>query len=146
MLYVIDDDQLINALIKGTSYEKFYDMPDELIWKTVYPYLRLDGTQEETTCNLLFEVNEYEYTRNNLAYKEMELVISVLCHTDLMKYVDGTRTDYISGRLDYLFNKNPDFGGGLLTLKSNIAYVLQGGSYHYRTLIFNVKDSNSSRC
>ncbi len=147
MTECIKDSAIVTALTDyNTEFTKIAQSdPSELIYLVVFPYMRIsERVVEDSECTLLFEVNEYEDTKNWYATKDVDLLVTILCDQKIMKYTNGTRIDYIGELVKKIFDKNNTFvgGGRMLRLIENTGHVLTGGTRHYRTLTFTTKDSN----
>lgn len=134
MIELISDDDIVSLI----NQPKYADDPSELIWKYIFPYIRISETQEETACFLLLEVYIPRVSTANYFFKDMLLTVGVLTHADWMKTeYGGTRNDLMSGIIIKKFNGNSDVVGNKLDLVSDVPSVLVGGRYHYRELRFN---------
>lgn len=143
MIELISDEDIVKLI----NQPKYTDDPSELIWKYIFPYIRISETQEETATFILLEVNVPKVSTVNYFFKDMLLTVGILTHAEWMKTeYGGTRNDLLSGIIIDKFNGNRDVVGNELELVSDVATVLIGGKYHYRELRFNSQARARNKC
>lgn len=143
MIELISDDDIVSLI----NQPKYADDPSELIWKYIFPYIRISETQEEAATFILLEVNTPKVSTVNRFFKDMLLTVGILTHAEWMKTpYGGTRNDLISGIIIDKFNGNRDVAGNELDLVSDVASVLIGGKYHYRELRFVTQGMTRNPC
>lgn len=141
---LIEDPDVL-VLIKEP--EIVADDPSELIYENIFPYKRIQDTQEETKCFILVTVDVPKVSTRNYFFKDMLLMFTIISHKNIMKTsFGGTRNDLMSGAINRIFNGNKDYSGRRLELVSNIEGTLTGGDYMFREMRFNTQDSNTPSC
>ena len=132
----------ICELISGKDYGEI-NIDDEVMYKNVFPYLYIDGVQNEVKTYICIEVSvpkTYDFT-----YKNMEIDIWCYCHKDIMEYHKkgylGTRADILSDMVDRLLNSSNNYGIGRLKLQSSVPLSIS--MYHYgRHLTYSCTEFN----
>lgn len=112
---IISDDELIKAI--GNNEVNFLDIakkdPITLLYNNIYPYYHVPTIQDEEKTYLSFTVSNIKKANN--MYKFGNIDFYIYCHNSLFKTdYDVIRTDFISNRLDEIFNQSRDFGIGKL--------------------------------
>jgi hypothetical protein len=138
---IIKSDDICE-LILGENYDKT-DIDEKIIYNNVFPYLYVNGVQDEVKTYICIEVSvpkTYDFT-----YKNMEIDIWCYCHKDIMQYHKkgylGTRADILSDMVDRLLNSSNDYGIGRLKLQS--CEPLNVSMYHYgRHLTYSCAEFN----
>ena len=112
-----------------------YTDPSELIYKNIWPYARIPNTEVEKTTYICVKVDiDTDGTRNS-AIKNVLTTIYVMAEQGIMRVNAGvakgsTRIDFISQRLEEVFNHADDIGLGETALLTNYEDVLEADTYH----------------
>lgn len=110
---ILGVDEIIDALNSETD-------ASELVYHNVFPFGVIPNTQLETKCYITVEITMPQVSTVNYFFKDVLLVINVVCHNDIMKTDYGIpRHDYIAAKICELLNFSTDIGYGELQLVSN---------------------------
>lgn len=95
--------------------------PSELIYKNIFPHGVITPMQDEAKCYITVEVTMPQVSTVNRFFKDVLLVINVICHNDLMQAPEYgiPRHDYLSAKICELLNGSTAFGFGEMQLVSN---------------------------
>lgn len=138
---LIHNDEIVEAI----DSKEFSD-PEDLIYTHVFPYLRNPKIQDKARCMITMSVDVPKVSTKNYFFKEMLLIINIICHQDLMKTDYGaTRIDYLSGLIDEELNGRKDFGNRELELVSNTEGAL-ANDFSFRTMRFRCSEINKPMC
>lgn len=140
MLKLANNSKIFD-LIDNDSVSK--ESPDDLIYKNIFPYLKVDYTiQEAVTC--IGVKIDYPNIDSNEIYKDAQLTFLVVSANRCLK-VDGgyTRTDLIGEEILNAFNWD-DSLGFTLKLSSDKEDPLDE-TFYYRKLVFNTVSPNSMK-
>ena len=116
--------------------------PDTLMYKNLFPYLRVPDTQNIADTYVLLSVDVIRVGRNNRAYAQYQTTIWVLAGLDRMQMpaeIGATRIDYIAEELRQMFHGVTKFGFSRYELMSN-REILLDTKYLYRELLFWCND------
>ena len=136
------NNPLIVAAIDSQQADVFNDEPDSLMYKNLFPYLRIPDTQNKADTYVLLSVSADRINRNNKTYAIYRTTMWALAHMDRMQMPDhyrATRIDYISEELKKIFDGVYKFGFSEFELLSN-REILLNEKYHYRELVYVCKD------
>ncbi|MCL2020437.1 MAG: hypothetical protein FWG70_11895 [Oscillospiraceae bacterium] len=121
------------------------DEPTSLIYRNLWPYLKVPDIQTSADCHLLIAVDIASVNRLNPTYAKYLITIWCLCHQNRM-WVDkriGTRTDLLAQEVLKLLDGRQNFGFSELRLESNRELILNK-NYQYRELKFTCNDLRRS--
>lgn len=116
----------------------------ELIYRNIFPFGMLYPTQSEARCYITVEITMPQVSTVNWFFKDVLLVINVICHNDIMKTEYGVpRHDYLSAKICELLDGVTALGYGQAQLVSNTE-----GAYSERhsgrTMRFQFKEQAKS--
>lgn len=116
--------QVIEELLKSDELIEALDTnglePSELVYTHIFPFGVIKPVQIEAKNFITVEVTMPQVSTVNRFYKDVLLVISVICDISLMKTDYGVpRHDYISAKIAELLGGSSAFGFGELSLISN---------------------------
>jgi len=136
---VIDKLLSNQEIVEGLNVQEELD-PGELVYKYIFPFGVIAPTQTETKCYITVEITMPQVSTVNRFFKDILLVINVICHNDLMRTdYSIPRHDYLSAKICELLNGSTAFGYGEVQLVSNTE-----GAYSERhsgrTMRFQVKE------
>jgi len=118
------------------------DEPDSLMYKNLFPYLRIPGTEKDTDTYVLLKVDKDRVNRNNRVYSRYQTTMWALAHQDRMQMdarFNATRIDYIAEELTRMFHGQQRFGFSKFELISDMEVILDT-KYLYRELVFRCND------
>ncbi len=121
---------------------------NELIYKNIFPYLRVPNTQKETSSYITMSVDMPKVSTKNYFFKDMVITLNVIVHEGIMempKNYSATRADYIASLLNKIFNQNKNYGNVALEYVSDVESILLN-TFFVRTLRFRCNELNSVRC
>lgn len=119
----------------------------ELPYNNIFPFGKIPGAVDEAKAYITIEVSMPNVSTANYFFKEIVIVLNIVCHDDLMK-VEGlgmTRIDAIGIALEDLFSGSNDFGFGEVELVSNVEGAWTE-RHSYRQLRFRTKEPTKTRC
>lgn len=131
---IINDADIVEAIDNNDAVN-----PEDLVYSSIFPYIKIPDTIEEVRTFILMSV-DINRILNNRTFHEISITIWVLSHQNHMKTNYGcTRIDYIADRIEKLFNLNGGFGYKDLQLIKNRERVLNN-KHLYRELVFVAQD------
>ena len=138
---LIHNSEIVNAI----DSKEFSD-PEDLMYTHIFPYLRNPKIQDQARCMITLSIDVPKVSTKNYFFKDMLLIVNIVCHQDLMKTDYGaTRIDYISGLIDEELNGRKDFGNNALELVSNIEGALTN-DFCFRSMRFKCSEINKPVC
>ena len=118
--------------------------PEELIYSSIYPFIRIPGTQDESKNFITFSVSDMGRMPGNEVMKSQYVQFVVFVHKDLVKTKYGmARHDCLSYIIRDIFNLS-NVLGPQMNLISNVEGVTDT-DYLTRTLKFELVDDNSTK-
>lgn len=118
--------------------------PEELVYSSIYPFIRIPGTQDESKNFITFSVSDMGRMPNNEVMKSQYVQFVVFVHKDLVKTKYGMeRHDCLGYLIRDIFNLS-NVLGPQMNLVSNVEGVTDS-DYLTRTLKFELVDDNSTK-
>ena len=118
--------------------------PEELVYSSIYPFIRIPGTQDESKNFITFSVSDMGRIPHNEVMKSQYVQFVVFVHKDLVKTKYGmTRHDCLGYLIRDIFNLS-NMLGPQMNLVSNTEGVTDT-DYLTRTLKFELVDDNSTK-
>ena len=136
------NNPLIVEAIDSQQADVFKDEPDSLMYRNLFPFLRIPDTQNKADTYVLLSVNVDRINRNNKTYAIYRTTIWVLAHMERMQMPErykATRIDFIGEELKKMFDGGYEFGFSEFELISN-REILLNEKYHYRELVYICRD------
>lgn len=119
-------------------------VPEEYVWKNIFPFIRIPGTQETSKNFITFTVDDMGRTPNNQVMKSQYVQFVVFVHKDLVDTKYGmTRHDLLGYLIRDIFNLSNCLGPQM-ELVSNKEGVTDT-DFYTRTLKFELIDDNSTK-
>ena len=135
----INNTDICDVMFNNTPYTE--DDVDNLIYTQIFPYLYIDDTQTETRIYLCVELDIPRFSSGTV--KDLQLIIWVYCHKEIMKYSKkgyaGTKVDILADMVERQLRDSYDFGIGKLQPIS-ITNFIPNDKYYGRRLTYNVPD------
>lgn len=128
--------------------ENYIDAEEELIYRNIYPYLRIPDTQTEARSYITMSVDMPKVSTKNYFFKDMVITINVIVHEEKMKMparYSATRADYIAYLINKIFNGNKNYGNVPLEYVSDVESIILN-KFFVRTLRFRCNELNTVRC
>lgn len=142
MLKLCEDRRIFELLNNG---EVKIEYKDDLIGKSIFPYLKIDYTQEQSGTYICLGINFPSISENQiLKISEITFLVVSNNNNNLVNKGNDTgfvRTDLIVEQILTLFNWNDLFGFDL-KLNSDIEGTLNE-NFYYREAIFKSLTTNS---
>ena len=138
---IYKNPKIVNA-IDSQQTGVTHDEPDTLMYKNLFPYMRIPETQNIADTYILLSVDIDRVNRNNQTYARYYTKMWVMAGLDRMQMEDryqATRIDYIAEELTRMFHGQHKFGFSEFELISNRETLLDV-KYLYRELIFVCND------
>ena len=118
--------------------------PEELVYSSIYPFIRIPGTQDESKNFITFSVSDMSLSPNNEVMKNQYVQFVIFVHKDLVKTKYGmARHDCLGYLIRDIFNLS-NVLGPQMNLVSNVEGVTDT-NYLTRTLKFELVDDNSTK-
>lgn len=118
--------------------------PEELVYSSIYPFIRIPGTQDKSKNFITFSVSDMGRTPNNEVMKNQYVQFVIFVHQDLVKTNYGmARHDCLAYLIRDIFNLS-NMLGPQMELRSNIEGTTDT-NYLTRTLKFELIDDNSTK-
>lgn len=144
-----DRDGLSEDIINAIDPE-FLDDRYSLVYKNIFPYLMIPNTQTETKSYITMSVDMPRVSTKNYFFKDMLITLNVIVHESLINMEDesATRADYISSKLNKIFNNNTGYGNQPLEYVSDVESVITVGNtrFYTRSMRFSCNELNATRC
>ena len=135
------DEDIVEIL---NDYDIDPSCPEELVYSSIFPFIRIPGTQDKSKNFITFSLSDMGRMPGNEVMKSQYIQFVVFVHKDLVK------TDYAIARHDCLgylirdiFNLS-NMLGPQMNLVSNVEGVTDT-DYLTRTLKFEIIDDNSTK-
>lgn len=120
----------------------------ELLYKNIFPYLRIPDTQKEASSYITMSVDMPKVSTKNYFFKDMMITINVIVNERIMempKSFSATRVDYLAALINQVFNQNKNYGNVPLEYVSDVESILLN-TFFMRTLRFRCNELNTVRC
>lgn len=118
--------------------------PEELVYSSIYSFIRIPGTQDESKNFITFSVSDMGRMPNNEVMKSQYVQFVVFVHKDLVKTNYGMdRHDCLGYLIRDIFNLS-NMLGPQMELRSNVEGATDT-DYVTRTLKFELVDDNSTK-
>ncbi len=138
MIKMIIENDKIFQLIDNKNIE----VPDDLLGTSIFPYLRIDGTNLDVGTYIGFKIDYPNISINNTV-KNITLTFMIYCHNDCLLYKNtDARTDLIAEELINIFNFHSDIAFNKLELTNSVENPYNT-DYYSRQLVFKSKSLNS---
>lgn len=139
MQSLVENPDIVLALDKGNI-----DDPYDLIYTSIFPYLRVPNTVTESGCFIALKIDSSQVKRND-TYKNLIITFAIVVKQDKMKTSwNATRTDLISGVIIDELNWSDILGFDMELIGTNENILLE--DYHVREISFQVLAANYSGC
>ena len=137
---IINTPSIVQA-INSQQPNVVTEEPDSLIYKNLFPYMRIPETQSRADTYILLSVDIDRVNRFNKTYARYRTVFWVLAHKESMEMEErnATRIDFIGEEIKDLFDGKHKFGFSEFELVSN-REILLNEKYSYRELTFTCND------
>lgn len=116
--------------------------PEEIMYKNIYPFIRVPGTQDESKNYITYMLDDMEIPQTNRAMKSQILKVVIFVHKDLVKTKLGAdRHDLLAYLVKDVFHLSNALG-----MQLNLVYNREGVTdtdYCTRTLQFEMITPNS---
>lgn len=120
----------------------------ELLYKNIFPYLRVPDTQKEASSYITMSVDMPKVSTKNYFFKDMVITINIIVNEKIMempKSFSATRVDYLAALINQVFNQNKNYGNVPLEYVSDVESILLN-TFFMRTLRFRCNELNTVRC
>ena len=138
----LDSDEDIVEVIDDHDIDP--SCPEELVYSSIYPFIRIPGTQDESKNFITFSVSDMGRMPGNEVMKSQYVQFVVFVHKDLVKTKYGmARHDCLSYIIRDIFHLS-NVLGPQMNLISSVEGVTDT-DYLTRTLKFELVDDNSTK-
>lgn len=118
--------------------------PEDLLYSSIYPFIRIPGTQDKSKNYITFSVSDMGLSPRNEVMKNQYVQFVIFVHKNLTKTNFGmARHDCLGYLIRDIFNLS-DMLGSQMNLISN-AEGATDTNYITRTLKFELVDNNSTK-
>lgn len=132
-----------SEIVEGLNLDEDTD-PSEITYKHIFPFGVIAPTQSDAKCMITVEITMPQVSTVNRFFKDVLLVINVICHNDLMRTDYGIpRHDYLSAKICELLNGSAFVGYGEMQLVSNTEGAFTE-RHSGRTMRFQVKEQQKN--
>lgn len=139
--YILSDQELFELIDARKENGDKISLPDELLGKFVFPYLKIDYTVEDTGTYLGLKI-DYTNDNPNPVLKSMTITFLILSNNKhLLTDTGDTRTDRIGDRLNKLMVWNHSLGFRF-DLYSDQEDPFDE-NFYYRKIIFTAMEENN---
>lgn len=141
-------DSTLSTDIVNAIDSDYIGNEEDLIYKNIFPFLRIPNTQTEARAYITMAVDMPKVSTKNYFFKDMVITINVIVHEDIMKMpskYSATRADYIASLINKIFNGNKNYGNVPLEYVSDVESVILN-KYFVRSLRFRCNELNTVRC
>lgn len=119
------------------------EYPEDLIGKSIFPYLKVDGTVQESKVCIGISANFPNINEKNNRFKNATITILILCENGFLNTNNGyCRTDLISERICELLNWNDIFGFRLNLISDKESPLDE--RFYTRELVFKTVTNNNT--
>lgn len=143
-----DYDETLSSDIIIAINKEYLENRNELVYKNIFPFLRIPETQNEVKSYITMSVDMPKVSTKNYFFKDMVITLNVIVHEEMMKMptsFNATRADYIASLINQIFNQNKNYGNVPLEYVSDVESILLN-KYFVRTLRFRCNELNTMRC
>lgn len=146
MLDILSNKEIIK-LVDSSEEGVDENDPQTLIYKNIFPYLRIPSTQTKAMTNILIAVDKVGNLKRNPTFCSVRVTIWVLAHQEHMqvKNKNGNRIDLISDEIEKLFYGSSKYGFSKLKNFPSVEKLL-GDKFIYREIIFATDERSSPYC
>ena len=118
--------------------------PEDLAWSSIWPFIRIPGTQDKAKNHITFSISDMGLSPNNEVMKNQYVQFVIFVHKDLVKTNYGmARHDCLGYLIRDIFNLS-DMLGAQMNLVGNPEGATDT-DYITRTLKFELVDNNSTK-
>lgn len=118
--------------------------PEDLVYSSIYPFIRIPGTQDTSKTFITFSISNVGISPNNEVMKTQYIQFVVFVHQSLIKTKYGmARHDCLSYLIRDIFNLSNELGAQM-RIVSNLEGVADN-DFITRTLKFELVDDNSTK-
>jgi hypothetical protein len=146
MLDLLSSNNIIELI---DSNEEGYNPNDTqtLIYKNIFPYLRVPKSQSKAMTNILIAVDKLGKLSSNPTFCKVRVTIWIISHQEHMyvKNRNGNRIDLISDEIERLFRGSRKYGFSEIDDFPNYEKLLND-SFVYREITFVTDDTVKPTC
>ncbi len=142
-----EDESLSREIVTAIDSD-FLGSEDDLIYRNIFPYLRIPETQNDVRCYITMSVDMPRVSTKNYFFKDMLITINVICHEEMMRMparYSATRADYVASLINKIFNGSKNYGNVPLEYVSDYESVILD-KFMCRSIRFCCNELNSTRC
>ena len=118
--------------------------PEDLLYKSIYPFIRIPGTQDKSKNYITFSISDMGLSSRNEVMKNQYVQFVIFVHKDLAKTNFGmARHDCLGFIIKDIFHLSNMLGAQMVLVSS-----VEGATdtdYLTRTLKFELVDHNSTK-
>lgn len=118
--------------------------PEELVYSSIYPFIRIPGTQDKSKNFITFSISNIGNSTNNEVMKNQYIQFVIFVHKDLVKTNYGmARHDCLGYIIRDIFNLSNKLG-----MQMRLVSDMEGATdmdYITRTLKFELTTDNSNK-
>ena len=143
-----NEDSTLSRDIVSAIDDEFIEVEDELIYRNIFPYLRIPETQTEARVYITMSVDMPRVSTKNYFFKDMMITINVIVHEEKMRMpasYSATRVDYIASLINKAFNGSKRYGNVPLEYVSDVESIVLN-KFFMRSLRFRCNEINTVKC
>lgn len=139
---ILYSDEDIVEILDNPSIDP--EVPEDLVYKNIFPFLRIPGTQDVSKNFITFTVDDTDRIPSNSVMKTQTVQFVIFVHKDNIETKYGmARHDLLGYLIRDIFNLSNKLGPQM-ELQSSREGVTDT-DYHTRTLRFELIDDNSTK-
>lgn len=118
--------------------------PEEIVYSSIYPFIRIPGTQDISKNFICFSVDDMERMQSNSAMKSQYIQFAIFVHKDNIKTKYGiARHDLLGHIIRDIFNLSNSIGAQMELISNREGTT--DTDYITRTLKFELITDNSTK-
>lgn len=118
--------------------------PEDLVYSSIFPFIRIPGTQDKSKCYITFSISDIGIIPNNEVMKTQYVQFVIFVHEDLVKTNYGMeRHDCLGYLIRDIFNLSNKLGPQMRLISNSEGST--DTNYVTRTLRFELVDDNSTK-
>ncbi len=146
ILDILSNKKIVDLIdSKESGYEP--QDPQTLIYRNIFPFLKVPDVQTNAMTNILIAVDKLGKHKTNPSYSNVRVTIWVLAHQEHMRMKNkaGSRIDVISDEIEKLFRGSKKYGFSELDDFPNYEKLLSE-KFIYREIVFRTSELSKPVC
>lgn len=150
ILYMLDNNQELKRLLFYNDTNPFGksnpDIQGSLIGEKIFPYPKREETEDLKTSYINVIPKDSSSLRNNQYYRDVDIIIEVVCHTEIWAIRQGYRPLLIMDEIDRVFSNPENIKSvGDINFKNSMPTKFNNKFYGY-TIAFKLTNGSKKGC